>query len=193
MKQNKFNQIFKKNECDKAGHNYGTMYELVSNISYPKSILEIGFMHGASMMSWRDLFPECNLTALEINTNRPKKTPSDPFQLIEGHFMGFEPKQKYTWIIDDGSHMGDDVVNAFIKFWQFVKPGGFYIIEDVHCGFWKEYNVTIEGLKSQSPNWYKNIERIICNYTHRNGVETLESKTGFVIEQKSIIAIQKPL
>lgn len=182
---NKFNSIFLANECDKAGHNYGNLYELAASIKKPESILEIGFMHGASMMSWRELFPECNLISLEINTDRPYKKPSEPFQLIKGDFRDYSNEQKFDWIIDDGSHMGNDVIAAFEKFWGKVNSGGFYIIEDVHCAFWEQYN-SVKG------NWFGELERIMQEKCHNKGNEGEKTQTGFVIQQKSIIAIQKP-
>lgn len=186
---NKFNQIFQKNECDKAVHNYGTLYELIATLKNPYSILEIGFMHGASMMSWRELFTKCDLTALEINTNREKKIPIAPFQLIDGDFRNFNPVNKYDWIIDDGSHTDKDVLEALSKFWGFVTPGGFYIIEDVHAGFWDNYNTDLNYFGK----WINHVNSFINICTHCNGNESIPSETGFVIQQKSIIAIQKPL
>lgn len=180
-------EIFKKNKCDKYGHNYAPFYELVTGIREPESILEIGFMHGASMMSWRDRFPGADLTALEINTNRPMKKPSPPFQLIDGDFRDFNPVKKYDWIIDDGSHQGHDIFDAFQKFWDSVSPGGFYIIEDLHCGFWPDF----VGRLGHVHGWYELVQNTIASQTHRSGNESLQSLTGFVIQQKSIIGIQK--
>lgn len=178
-------RIFKKYDCDKYSHNYAPLYELLASIKKPNSILEIGFMHGASMMSWRERFKDIELTALEININRPKKIPSNPFALVEGDFRNFNPLKKYDWIIDDGSHIGDDVYDAFHKFWDSVSSGGFYIIEDLHAGFWEEFG------GSKFHQWHSFIENLISNKTHMSGKENLPSETGLVIQQKSIIAIQK--
>ena len=36
-------------------------------------------------------------------------------------------------IIDDGSHMSSDIVNSFLTYFQLLKPGGIYIIENTRC------------------------------------------------------------
>ena len=91
---NKFNQIFQKNECDKAVHNYGTLYELISTFKIPESIFEIGFMHGASMMSWSELFPNAELLACEIE-KRHWKQPANNFNLILDDFRNVQLTHNY--------------------------------------------------------------------------------------------------
>ena len=185
---NKFNQIFQKNECDKAVHNYGTLYELISTFKIPESIFEIGFMHGASMMSWSELFPDAELLACEIE-KRHWKQPENNFNLILDDFRNVQLTHNYDWIIDDGSHTDKDVLEALQKFWNFVTPGGWYIIEDVHAGFWDNYNTDTHYYGK----WIDHVNRFIKICTHNEGNESTPTQTGFVIQQKSIIAIQKPL
>ena len=39
-------------------------------------------------------------------------------------------KNKFKIIIDDGSHLLNDIINNLKFFLKFVEPGGYYIIED---------------------------------------------------------------
>jgi hypothetical protein len=38
-------------------------------------------------------------------------------------------------ILDDGSHQEAHMATSFQNLWSFVRPGGFYIIEDVRLSF----------------------------------------------------------
>lgn len=179
--------IFRKHHCDKHTHGYATLYEHAATLKNPKSIMEIGFMHGASMMAFRERFPAAELVALEINIRRDKKIPTAPFQLIEGDFRRYTPTRSFDWIIDDGSHHSGDVIAAFHKFWPFVNSGGFYIIEDTHTSYWPGY-----ADPATKQTWSVFIHWLIDDYVNKQGVEAQRSETRLVIFQKSIVAIQKP-
>jgi hypothetical protein len=46
-------------------------------------------------------------------------------------------KEKATWdiIIDDGGHYKELIETSFATLWQFVSPGGYYIVEDLNMGY----------------------------------------------------------
>jgi hypothetical protein len=68
----------------------------------------------------------------------------------------------YDFIIDDGSHRGVDIIASFCFLYDYVKPGGVYIIEDLHPPH-AERETTIEKIKefiSKKP--YSGID-LVCN------------------------------
>ncbi|MCH8961535.1 MAG: hypothetical protein IH820_09485, partial [Bacteroidetes bacterium] len=42
-------------------------------------------------------------------------------------------------IIYDGSHRSDDIFKAFVNYFQILKPGGIYVVEDTHTMYWDDY------------------------------------------------------
>jgi O-antigen biosynthesis protein len=46
---------------------------------------------------------------------------------------------QYDIIIDDGSHTSQDIVRAFLMYFSKLKPGGSFIIEDLHASYWGEW------------------------------------------------------
>lgn len=48
-------------------------------------------------------------------------------------------------IIDDGSHESGDIIRAFSNYFPLLAHGGLYIVEDLHCSYWQEYNGGLEN------------------------------------------------
>ena len=67
-----------------------------------------------------------------------KKTPNDATsQAAEAQILQLAPA--FDIVIDDGSHQSDDVLRAFLIYFEHVVPGGLYIVEDTHTLFWEAY------------------------------------------------------
>jgi len=54
---------------------------------------------------------------------------------------------KVDIVIDDGSHMNEDVITSFKFLFKKISPGGYYVVEDTQTSYWNEYG---GGLKKQS-------------------------------------------
>lgn len=137
----KLQQLGELHGTDKATwHNYCDFYELV----LPKDIgalLEIGVKDGASLKMWRDYYAEA-IAIYGIDINKPptifgcrtfKEDATNPKLWQQFWPLGFDI------IIDDGSHLCSHQRITFEHAWKCLKPGGFYIIEDVHSSFLGEY------------------------------------------------------
>jgi 8-demethyl-8-alpha-L-rhamnosyltetracenomycin-C 2'-O-methyltransferase len=48
-------------------------------------------------------------------------------------------QQTFDIIIDDGGHSMNQQITSFKTLFPFLKPGGLYIIEDLHTSYWQEY------------------------------------------------------
>jgi len=42
-------------------------------------------------------------------------------------------------ILDDGSHMSSHMIYSFEHLFGSVKSGGVYVIEDIGCSYWEDY------------------------------------------------------
>ena len=51
----------------------------------------------------------------------------------------------FDLFVDDGSHISEDIVATFDSCWAWVKPSGFYIIEDLSCTYKEEYTKTFRN------------------------------------------------
>jgi hypothetical protein len=52
----------------------------------------------------------------------------------------------FDLIVDDGSHIGSDQQVSFRALFDAVKPGGFYVIEDVRTSYWPDWGGGPPGL-----------------------------------------------
>lgn len=111
------------------------------------SIAEVGVACGASLRMWANYLPnskiigfdirdECkllctDLTNVEIKIQDPAKS-----KLINECFDIF---------IDDASHISEHIVELFMNCWKLVKPGGFYVIEDLRCTYNDQYSKDYEN------------------------------------------------
>lgn len=138
-------QIATKYGTDKASwqHNYTKVYqkyfEPIRN--EPLRILEIGVFQGNSLKTWLEYFPNATLVAFDINPNcwksdNPRCTVLNGNQ-NDANFLNFLGKVygPFDIIIDDGSHLMSSQQISMSVLWNFVKPKGLYIIEDLHTCF----------------------------------------------------------
>lgn len=121
-------------------HNYTRIYErLINDLGRDKDLWigEFGVACGASLRMWAnyvpnativawDIRPECatlcaDLDSVSILTGDPAKAPG--------------AKGQYDLIIDDASHIAEEIVAAFRNCWDWVKPDGYYVIEDLGCTY----------------------------------------------------------
>ena len=46
----------------------------------------------------------------------------------------------YDLIIDDGSHTSGDIIKSFARYFCHLNNDGLYVIEDLHCSYWKFFH-----------------------------------------------------
>jgi hypothetical protein len=125
------------------GNNYTEVYEY---FFYPlkdtlKKYFEIGIESGASLFMARDYFPNAMIYGIDIvdssklNSDRIKTFVAD--QTKRENLKDFIKMygKDYDLIIDDGGHSMEMQQVSFGYLFPYVKPGGIYIIEDVHTSF----------------------------------------------------------
>jgi len=108
-----------------------------------KKLLEIGVAEYAGINLWLEYCPDAFIYGFDI------KTECDKFRLkvIKGDQAVENDLDRLInvigkdidVIVDDGSHVPQHQLFAFIKLFPLVKNGGIYIIEDIESSYWK-YN-----------------------------------------------------
>jgi glycosyltransferase involved in cell wall biosynthesis/predicted nucleic acid-binding Zn-ribbon protein len=112
-------------------------------------LLEIGVQNGGSLEIWSkyfesgekfvgcDILKECGDLVFDdqrIQLVVGDITYPETFSEIAVH------SNSYNIIIDDGSHHSGDIIKAFALYFPLLSKDGLYIIEDLHCSYWNEYN-----------------------------------------------------
>jgi len=137
---------FGTDKCNRSGgHNYVEVYEL---FFYPirtvaKKIAEIGIESGSSLHLWRDYFPHATIYGIDIDDN--SNLDSERIKTFVGDQSKRENLQKFItkygsnfdFILDDGGHSMEQQQISLGFLFRHVKPGGYYIIEDLHTSLWK--------------------------------------------------------
>ena len=124
----------------------------------PIKLLEIGVFHGQSVKMWSEYFPLGRIIGVDINPGARKY--ADKRILIEiadqsniGHLVRLGTQYgPFDIIIEDGSHMWEHQIISLKYLYPFVKPGGFYVMEDIDTSFGdyeKQYkgNSTISAME----------------------------------------------
>lgn len=121
---------------DKYGnkHGYSYIYEnIFKNIKTQQiNLLEIGAARGSSLKMWDSWFDNISIDSLDINKNCNNLCENyDNINIILTDAKIYVPNKKYDIIIDDGSHLANDIIMSFHNLWESLKIGGIYVIEDM--------------------------------------------------------------
>ena len=140
-------------DTDKSskGHNYIPVYHRYFKRLRNKEVkfLEIGFYKGASARMWEKYFPNAALYFIDNNNlvpmdqyNKDLSTRSHCYvvdQSSEAELRNFinQVGGDFDIIVDDGSHISSHVILSFQVLFPHLKPGGIYVVEDLHASYWK--------------------------------------------------------
>lgn len=99
------------------------------------SFLEIGVEYGHSIAMWQEYFIKSKIYGIDIKKNKFEFNidnfilgdATDP-EVIRKNF----PRNKFDYVVDDGSHDITDQIASFDIMFPKMKKGGKYFIEDVN-------------------------------------------------------------
>ena len=143
-------ELAKKYGTDKVGEGYIELYEYyftkVNNWKDEEiNLMEIGVFDGNSMLMWQDYFTKANIIGIDININERCKLNEEKFSDRVKIHIGDQTDEKFLneickdkqfeVIIDDGGHKMSQQTDSFKILWKYLKPGGLYIIEDLHTSY----------------------------------------------------------
>jgi hypothetical protein len=152
-------QLFASHGSDKNRNGYSSLYNalFLPLKDAPISLLEVGigtmvpdaassmkgympddYKPGASLRAWRDFFPNGSVHGMDVQLDCMFQE-----ERIETHLCdSTDAESCQAWIaeraltfdvvIDDGSHWDQHQLATLKQLWPLVKPGGFYVIEDVY-------------------------------------------------------------
>jgi len=128
-----FKEAFGKTGADKHLHAYDEVYEENIDKTKIESILEIGVLNGASLKSWKLIWPEIVIEGMDI------KDPGDNADGFKVYIQDSTDTElasdigEYDIILDDGDHYWDRQFATFKNYYHKAKK--YYIIEDIVGGY----------------------------------------------------------
>jgi hypothetical protein len=130
-----------------SGHGFTEIYErFFYPLKYePIKIFEIGIEWGGSLRLWERYFPKASVYGIDIvdkssmDSKRIHTLVADQADRDQlKHFIRTYGNA-YDIILDDGGHAMDQQQISFGFLFPYLKPGGYYIIEDVHSSLLNYY------------------------------------------------------
>lgn len=116
------------------------------------TLVEFGVYHGGSLQMWKhylgerarivgvDIDPACTtLTEEQIEVFTGDQ---EDRQFLARLRREVEP---VDIVLDDGGHTMGQQVATFEEMFPAVRPGGVYIVEDLHTSYWEEYGGAYRG------------------------------------------------
>jgi hypothetical protein len=115
---------------------------------------------GRSLRTWKDYFPLANIVGLDFYDKSAMS--EDRIKIYQGSQA--DPKviskilsdyDSFRVIIDDGSHRSEHVISTLLMLWQYVEPGGWYILlAHVWRGLLrKKLAADLHGIPEKSRRW----------------------------------------
>jgi len=133
------------NETDKAySHNFTNFYD--SKLAHLRAqkinLLEIGVAFGNSLKMWRDYFYNGTIYGADnLHTFEGERIITALFdQADEKQYDNLFPGIEFDVIVDDASHYMFDQQFCFVKMFKRLRPGGIYILEDLHTSMSSHYD-----------------------------------------------------
>jgi len=114
----------------------------------PIRLFEVGIQNGGSLEIWAKYFSNAvALIGCDINPDCALLSYDDPrIGVIVGDANNSKIRDlilhrspQFDIIIDDGSHLSSDIIKSFALYFPHITEGGIFIVEDLHCSYWSQY------------------------------------------------------
>jgi predicted O-methyltransferase YrrM len=122
-----------------TSHSYGDIYNKLFSERKDscKKILEIGISGGFGLKVYSEYFTNADIYGIDINDSIVADIKNNNnihlcFGDAKDNLIINTFPYEYDIILEDASHDSVDQIQHFKDYSKFVKPGGIYIIEDVH-------------------------------------------------------------
>ena len=121
----------------------------------PVQLMELGIASGASLLMWSQFFSKGHVLGLDIvepvRKDYLEKLPNagmifgDAYNIDNSNYI-VQNISKQDVFIEDGAHDIDNQIKALRQYYKLVRPGGYYICEDMFVGNLGQY--MIDGVYS---------------------------------------------
>lgn len=169
----------------------------------PVRLLEIGVQNGGSLEIWSRYFANAKkIIGCDVDQACANLRYDDSrISVIIGDANSDEvlasvarEASALDIIIDDGSHRSGDVVKSFSHYFPLLTNGGLYVIEDLHCSYWRRFGGGLYEAFS-SVTFLKRLADVV-NHEHwgvaasrRDLLEGFASKYDVTISERVLQAV----
>lgn len=138
-------------------HRYDCWYEFhFGQLQNEKiRLLEIGVKRGASLRMWERFFPQATIYGIDIHpkcsrygTERSRIFIGDQANPIFLQSVAEEIGKPFDIIIDDGGHSMQQQRTSLLTLFRYLKPRGYYVVEDIHTSYREKHNGGPPGKKN---------------------------------------------
>lgn len=168
MSQSTLTELGIKYGTDKVSHRFTETYDMIFNPirKTVHRVMEVGVFFGSSILMWRDYFDEALIIGIDhfsgLQGNGSKfENPTKFFdyqltnpdkrielhrvnQAVDAELIEFAKNQVHgvtDIIIDDASHLMKDQQLTFLRLFSLLRPGGYFVMEDLHTSLMNDYDV----------------------------------------------------
>lgn len=145
---------------------YQRYFALLKN--KPLNVLEIGVggyecsdRGGYSLKMWKAYFRRSRIVGIDLHDKRHlseeridirqcDQTDAEALRQLVSEYGGFDI------IIDDGSHLNDDVIKTFNILFPLLRQDGIYVVEDTQTAYWPTWGGGLDSPQS-SMTFFKNL------------------------------------
>jgi hypothetical protein len=131
-------------------HRYTEIYEALVNRllngrprkSTSLQIVEAGVACGASLRMWSNYLPASHITGYDVRADCGalcKDLSNVSIKIADPATDVQAGAARLDLFVDDASHISEQIVAMFQNCWAWVKPGGYYVIEDLRCTYDANY------------------------------------------------------
>ncbi len=132
-------------------------------------MLEIGVSQGGSLQLWRKYFgPDAIIYGIDINPDCARfddlaaKVRIGSQDNLDFLSAVVQEMGGVDIILDDGSHQMKHVMASLRHLFPLLENEGIYVIEDLHCAYWKKYG---GGYRSKN-NFFHRLRNVIDDMHH---------------------------
>jgi len=159
---NKLKPIAARTKARKLDNYIDEYWRLFGSIRHEiKNVLEIGVAQGFALAMWKEFFPNAMFYGLDKKPHLKEMHECERVEMFTGSQGDPAILNKikklgciFDIIFDDGSHQVKHQIFTANQLFPLVKPGGVYIIEDLHTSYMPGYGgkmgttTCVEWLKS---------------------------------------------
>ena len=195
-------------------HNYHRAYgKLLGEDRYKiKNVLECGIWVGLGLLTWARYFPNCMVDGIDKEFQWERKIKrlfeldgsyklrlnwcdTTNLEMVRRHFNIERYAKYYDIIFDDGNHFASGQKATLINLWDYLKPGGWYFIEDIHerfepCDKLLEF---IEDLSSEGHEvgWFEYPNNLKVNFDSNKFAGSMHESNLIAIRKKFLTNTQE--